>query len=63
LNVGEYVIPRDTVAWKGRDFFHKLIAQSRTARAKHGAPSDDRGYNFGGPVQGYGLGRNLGGAI
>src|SRR5215467_2695224 len=53
LNEGEYVIPRDIVHWKGKDFFHRLIAQSRKTRAMHGAPSDDRGYNFGGPVQGY----------
>jgi hypothetical protein len=69
LNEGEYVIPRDVVHWKGKDFFHKLIAQSRKTREQHGAPSDDRGYNFGGPVQqggpgqGDGSGFNLGGAI
>jgi len=50
LNEGEYVIPRDVVHWKGKDFFHKLIAQSRKTRAMHGAPSDDRGYNLGGAI-------------
>jgi len=50
LNQGEYVIPRDVVHWKGKDFFHKLIAQSRKTRAMQGAPSDDRGYNLGGAI-------------
>jgi len=50
LNQGEYVIPRDVVHFKGKEFFHKLIAQSRANRAKLGAPSDDRGYNLGGAI-------------
>ena len=50
LNQGEYVIPRDVVHFKGKEFFHKLIAQSRANRAKMGAPSDDRGYNLGGAI-------------
>lgn len=29
LNAGEYVIPRDVAAFKGREFFDKLIAKSR----------------------------------
>lgn len=34
LNAGEFVLPRDVVAWKGQEFFQKLIAD---ARAKSGA--------------------------
>lgn len=33
LNAGEYVIPRDVAAWKGHEFFDRLIAKSRQARA------------------------------
>lgn len=29
LNAGEYVIPRDVVAYKGKEFFAKMIAQAR----------------------------------
>lgn len=32
LNAGEFVIPRDVAAWKGHEFFQKLIDQSRKAR-------------------------------
>lgn len=32
LNSGEFVIPKDVAAWKGQEFFQKLILQSRTAR-------------------------------
>ncbi|MBA1914389.1 hypothetical protein HLX87_24885, partial [Escherichia coli] len=32
LNAGEFVVPRDVAAWKGGEFFHKLIAQSRRNR-------------------------------
>lgn len=32
LNAGEFVVPRDVAAWKGQEFFQKLIAQSRKAR-------------------------------
>jgi hypothetical protein len=35
LNEGEYVIPRDVVQFKGKEFFHKLIAQSRKNREAH----------------------------
>lgn len=31
LNANEFVIPRDVTAWKGQEFFQKLIAQSRQA--------------------------------
>jgi hypothetical protein len=34
LNVGEFVIPKDVKDWKGEEFFHKLIEQSRTAKQK-----------------------------
>jgi len=37
LNGGEFVIPRDTLRWKGEEYFQKLIAQSRKARG--GAPA------------------------
>ena len=42
LNAGEFVVPRDVAAWKGHEFFQKLIAQSRKARATapaHGKPA------------------------
>ena len=32
LNVGEFVTPKDVVAWKGEEFFQKLIEQSRKAK-------------------------------
>jgi hypothetical protein len=32
LTVGEFVIPKDVKDWKGEEFFHKLIQQSRTAK-------------------------------
>ena len=32
LTVGEFVIPKDTLQWKGEEFFQKLIAQSRKAK-------------------------------
>lgn len=32
LNVGEFVIPRDVAAWKGQEFFQKLIESSRKLR-------------------------------
>jgi hypothetical protein len=32
LNAGEFVIPKDVAAWKGHEFFQKMIAQSRKAR-------------------------------
>lgn len=33
LNAGEYVIPRDVVAYKGKEFFAKVIAQARKNHA------------------------------
>lgn len=32
LNAGEFVMPRHTVQWKGQEFFHKLIEQSKKRR-------------------------------
>ena len=32
LTVGEFVIPKDTLQWKGEEFFQKLISQSRKAK-------------------------------
>lgn len=32
LTVGEFVIPKDVVDWKGQEFFQKLVAQSMKAR-------------------------------
>lgn len=32
LNADEFVIPRDVTKWKGQEFFHKLIADSRKRR-------------------------------
>lgn len=34
LNVGEFVVPKDAVAWKGEEFFQKLIEKSRQDRDK-----------------------------
>jgi uncharacterized membrane protein YgcG len=39
LNANEFVVPKDVSMWKGQEFFHKLIAQSRTARAQAAATS------------------------
>lgn len=32
LNAGEFVVPKDIAEWKGQEFFHKLIADSRMKR-------------------------------
>lgn len=37
LNVGEFVVPKDVVAWKGEEYFQKLIEGSR--KAKDTAPA------------------------
>jgi hypothetical protein len=34
LNAGEFVLPQDVARWKGQEFFHKLIAQSRSNMAQ-----------------------------
>lgn len=49
LNEGEYVIPRDVVQFKGKEFFHKLIMQSRKNREAH-----QQSFFDGGGVQSYG---------
>ena len=35
LTVGEFVVPKDVAAWKGEEYFQKMIEQSR--KAKEGA--------------------------
>ena len=37
LTAGEFVIPRDVAAFKGTEFFYKLMAQARKARAMAGS--------------------------
>lgn len=37
LNVGEFVVPKDVVSWKGEEYFQKLIQGSR--KAKDEAPA------------------------
>lgn len=37
INVGEFVMPKDVVQWKGQEFFQKMIAQARKNRV--GAPA------------------------
>jgi hypothetical protein len=34
LNVGEFVVPREAVAWKGEEFFQNLIKKSREDKQK-----------------------------
>jgi hypothetical protein len=36
LNAGEFVVPKDVSAWKGLEFFYKLMAQARKDRAMAG---------------------------
>lgn len=55
LNAGEFVIPKDVVAWKGHDFFRKLIEQSRKHRVTAGQQNPhyqqaQSGYNEGGAI-------------
>jgi hypothetical protein len=55
LNAGEYVIPRDVVDFKGKEFFSKLIAQARKAsgggdRSTDGQRPMGRGLNLGGAI-------------
>lgn len=38
VNAGEFIIPRDVAQYKGKEFFHKLIASSRKNLASHGKP-------------------------
>jgi hypothetical protein len=54
LNAGEFVIPKDVAAWKGQEFFYKLMAQSRKMRATAGSQSAQQapmGYAEGGDVE------------
>lgn len=60
LNAGEFVIPKDVAAWKGQEFFYKLMAQTRRMRAEAGnkngsgngsGRAQQTGYFVGGPVQ------------
>lgn len=37
LNADEFVLPKDVVKWKGEEFMHKLIADSRMKRQKMAA--------------------------
>src|SRR4029077_3610722 len=49
LNAGEFVIPKDVAAWKGQEFFYKLMAQARKMRATAGQESGQgTGYAQGG---------------
>jgi hypothetical protein len=62
LNAGEFVIPKDVAAWKGQEFFYKLMAQARKTRAmaesENGTPASDApeqpeqmtGYQAGGGI-------------
>ena len=44
LNAGEFVIPRDVALFKGQEFFYKLMAQARLARATLGNRNRGTGY-------------------
>lgn len=37
LNAGEFIIPKDTVSWKGEQFFQNLIKKAREDKASAGA--------------------------
>jgi hypothetical protein len=55
LNAGEFVIPKDVSAWKGQEFFYKLMASARKDRAMAGSKSAQQapmGYENGGYVPG-----------
>ena len=51
LTAGEFVIPRDVTAWKGQEFFQKLIAQSRKLRATSSPARATAGPPVKGPVK------------
>jgi predicted negative regulator of RcsB-dependent stress response len=55
LNAGEFVIPKDVTKWKGKEFFYKLIAQARKARASGQSPQQTTGYAGGGEIAQLGL--------
>jgi hypothetical protein len=44
LNAGEFVIPKDVAAFKGQEFFYKLMAQARKDRATAGSGGAQAGY-------------------
>ena len=58
LNSGEFVIPKDVAAWKGQEFFYKLMAQARKMRAMAGNENGGggMGYQEGGDEQALGYG-------
>jgi hypothetical protein len=43
LEVGEYVIPKDVVEWKGKEFFERLTAKAREDSRGDGKAPDQRG--------------------
>ena len=47
LNSGEFVIPKDVAAWKGQEFFYKLMAQARTMRATAGSEQQQPQLGYG----------------
>jgi hypothetical protein len=42
LTAGEFIIPKDVVEWKGKEYFYKLMAQSRKLRATSGGEDGAR---------------------
>lgn len=40
VNVGEFIVPKDVVSWKGEEFFQKLIQGSRKAKVEAPAKPD-----------------------
>jgi len=56
LNAGEFVLPKDVTAWKGKEFFQKLIDKARTdekeasAKPSFGPPRAPAGPRAPGPV-------------
>lgn len=44
LTAGEFIIPKDVVEWKGKEYFYKLMAQSRKLRASGGGEDKHVGY-------------------
>jgi hypothetical protein len=47
LTAGEFIIPKDVAAWKGQEFFYKLMAQVRKTRATSGNGSDETAVGYG----------------
>ena len=42
LTAGEFIIPKDVVEWKGKEYFYKLMAQARKLRATSGGEDGAR---------------------